>query len=115
MNKGLAQIQRRVTLTEKEIESVKANSPKKDSAKLVRRLSELNTAYATTKQKLDRIPLDSTFDLERWQQFKEQLRRYRLAEETRIATEDAMQNENSRLRNENKQLRAEIERLKNGR
>ena len=115
MNKGLAQIQRRASRTKKEIESLTKDSPKQESEKLQRQLSELNTTYATTKQTLDRIPLESTFDLERWQQFKEQLRQYRMAEETRIATEDIIQNENSRLRNENKKLRAEIERLKNGR
>ena len=115
MNRGLVQIQRSVSRTKKEIESLTTDSPKQQSEKLQRRLSELNTTYATTKQTLDKIPLESTFDLERWQQFKIQLRQSRMAEETRIAIEDAIQNENRHLRNENKKLRAEIERLKNGR
>ncbi len=114
MNKDLAQIRRQISGTSKEIESIRKDPPKQETSKLERRLGELNTAYATTKRKLDRIPLDSTFDLERWQQFKEQLRQYRMAEETRVATEEALQNENSRLRNENRELRAEIARLKNG-
>ena len=115
MNKGLAQIQRQVSRTRMEIESLDADSPREVSAKLERRLNELTSTYATTKQMLDRIPLDSTFDLERWQQFKQQLRQIRMAEEERLAIEDAIQNENGRLRDENKRLRAEIERLKNGR
>ena len=115
MNKGLVQIQRRVSQIKKEIESLKTDAPNKESANLERRLGELNKTYETTRQTLDRIPLDSTFDLERWQQFREQLRQYRMAEETRMATEDSIQNENDRLRNENRELRAEIERLKNGR
>ena len=115
MNKGLVQIQRQVSRTKKEFESLDADSPKKVSAKLERRLNALRTTYTTTKQTLDRIPLDSTFDLERWQQFKQELRQNRMVEEERLAIEDAVQNENGRLRAENKKLRAEIERLKNGR
>ena len=115
MNKGLVHIQRRVSQVKREIKSLKKDAPNKESADLERRLGELNKTYETTRQVLDRIPLDSTFDLERWQQFRKQLWEYRMAEETRIATEDAIQNENARLRNENRELRAEIERLKSGR
>jgi hypothetical protein len=115
MNKGLVQIQQQVSRTKIEIDSLDAASPKKVSAKLETRLNELTTTYTTTKRILDRIPLDSTFDLERWQQFKQQLRQNRMAEAERLAIEDALANENNQLRAENKKLRADIERLKNGR
>ncbi len=115
LNSGLVQIQRDVSRVKKEIDSLSPDSSKDQVAKLEKQLLSLTSTYESAKQELDRIPYDTTFDLERWEQFKEQLRQNRMAEAERQAVDDHVKRENKRLRDENVELRVEIERLKNGR
>lgn len=115
MNFGLVEIQRRIRQTEKKIESVEPEASPEALTKLQEQLAELRRVNESTRTKLDRIPLDSTFDLERWGKFKRQLAEMRMQESERTHIRDHLSRENDRLRNENQQLRNEIARLKSGR
>ena len=112
MSIGLVQTQGRITAVKEEIKSLPVDPPTEKASKLKKQLESLTSTYDSTRRELDRIPYDTTFDLQRWEQFKEQLRHYALAEEERQAVDSHLRRENKRLRDENVKLRAEIERLK---
>ena len=112
MNSGLVQIQRKISHTKKKIES--PETTKESAEKLGKRLEQLTSTYEDTKRSLDQIPYKSTFDLERWLQFKEQLKQLRMVETEKSMIEESLYLENKSLRDENQKLRDEIARLKNG-
>ena len=108
LNSGMVRLQKKVYQAKKNVADLPNDSPDAKKEELEQKLTQLRAALTKIRNKLNSIPMDSTFDLERWHQFKLQLRDRRAAETEQLEIIDFINRENDRLRNENKKLKEEI-------
>ena len=112
MNLGIANSIDEAVKLSQTIESMR-EQPNPEMAKiqkLEQQLAKRRAANRKADEKLARIPRDTTFDLVRWEQFREELK-FRRQQFRAMKWEKEY--EIDALRKENESLRAEIEQLKN--
>ena len=115
MNMGLVKTQSKIAQTRKAISAAKqANEAQDKWAKLEEQLAQLEAVNHQTKTRLNRIPWETTFDLERWEKFKQQLESMRVREFQKMEWVEFRNREIDQLRVENQKLRDEIARLRGG-
>ena len=108
----IRQLKRQISQLEDDHESEKSVEIKRMQQQLV----ELNTTINARLKKLDRIPYDTTFDLERWEKFRQELKTRRQYQDTENLKQehqtDSAEKEIRRLTDENRALRNELSQLK---